>query len=132
MTRRPPRSTRTDTLVPYTTLFRSGIGCARFKIDENAGACIQPGIPRDFIIGNGADADEDGIARDRSTIVETHTAYTPIMTFEPRHGDTQFEVDALFRMVFVKEGGKFWAGYAGEQPQAIGRASGRESVCPSV
>src|SRR3546814_18029717 len=39
------------------------------------------------------------------------------MTFEPRHGDTQFEVDALFRMVFVKEGGKFWAGYAGEQPQ---------------
>src|SRR3546814_3859910 len=24
MVRRPPRSTRTDTLVPYTTLFRSG------------------------------------------------------------------------------------------------------------
>src|SRR3546814_1058833 len=24
MSRRPPRSTRTDTLVPYTTLFRSG------------------------------------------------------------------------------------------------------------
>src|SRR3546814_6179586 len=29
MIRRPPRSTRTDTLFPYTTLFRSGIGlCA--------------------------------------------------------------------------------------------------------
>src|SRR3546814_18514576 len=26
MSRRPPRSTRTDTLLPYTTLFRSG-GC---------------------------------------------------------------------------------------------------------
>src|SRR3546814_13790240 len=26
MIRRPPRSTRTDTLVPYTTLFRSGWG----------------------------------------------------------------------------------------------------------
>src|SRR3546814_10135170 len=25
MSRRPPRSTRTDTLVPYTTLFRSGV-----------------------------------------------------------------------------------------------------------
>src|SRR3546814_11554267 len=25
MTRRPPRSTRTDTLVPYTTLFRSEV-----------------------------------------------------------------------------------------------------------
>src|SRR3546814_9677436 len=27
MIRRPPRSTRTDTLFPYTTLFRSGQGC---------------------------------------------------------------------------------------------------------
>src|SRR3546814_15631035 len=26
MIRRPPRSTRTDTLFPYTTLFRSGLG----------------------------------------------------------------------------------------------------------
>src|SRR3546814_5536653 len=26
MLRRPPRSTRTDTLFPYTTLFRSGVG----------------------------------------------------------------------------------------------------------
>src|SRR3546814_1779219 len=26
MIRRPPRSTRTDTLFPYTTLFRAGIG----------------------------------------------------------------------------------------------------------
>src|SRR3546814_1998669 len=28
MLRRPPRSTRTDTLFPYTTLFRSGLGKA--------------------------------------------------------------------------------------------------------
>src|SRR3546814_14659663 len=28
MIRRPPRSTRTDTLFPYTTLFRSGDGAA--------------------------------------------------------------------------------------------------------
>src|SRR3546814_13765920 len=28
MIRRPPRSTRTDTLFPYTTLFRSGVGAA--------------------------------------------------------------------------------------------------------
>src|SRR3546814_1203152 len=27
MIRRPPRSTRTDTLFPYTTLFRAGEGC---------------------------------------------------------------------------------------------------------
>src|SRR3546814_3636162 len=29
MIRRPPRSTRTDTLFPYTTLFRSSPGAAR-------------------------------------------------------------------------------------------------------
>src|SRR3546814_9994051 len=32
MLRRPPRSTRTDTLFPYTTLFRSGHGVARLVI----------------------------------------------------------------------------------------------------
>src|SRR3546814_4535323 len=34
MIRRPPRSTRTDTLFPYTTLFRSAIGVDR--IDHEA------------------------------------------------------------------------------------------------
>src|SRR3546814_5170253 len=41
MIRRPPRSTRTDTLVPYTTLFRS--------VDENAaraGAALASGADR--------------------------------------------------------------------------------------
>src|SRR3546814_20490452 len=33
MIRRPPRSTRTDTLVPYTTLFRSNIGTVQNGID---------------------------------------------------------------------------------------------------
>src|SRR3546814_20901927 len=31
MTRRPPRSTRTDTLFPYTTLFRSGSAGLGFR-----------------------------------------------------------------------------------------------------
>src|SRR3546814_7175917 len=31
MTRRPPRSTRTDTLFPYTTLFRSNKDIARIE-----------------------------------------------------------------------------------------------------
>src|SRR3546814_15600247 len=35
MIRRPPRSTRTDTLFPYTTLFRSGLVLAR-HIDDRA------------------------------------------------------------------------------------------------
>src|SRR3546814_13345402 len=32
MLRRPPRSTRTDTLFPYTTLFRSGLLAAYFVL----------------------------------------------------------------------------------------------------
>src|SRR3546814_1366230 len=34
MIRRPPRSTRTDTLFPYTTLFRSGPNGPFFILDE--------------------------------------------------------------------------------------------------
>src|SRR3546814_10761534 len=44
MIRRPPRSTRTDTLFPYTTLFRSGrqklgqpVPLSNFVPDENRG-----------------------------------------------------------------------------------------------
>src|SRR3546814_17239579 len=35
MIRRPPRSTRTDTLFPYTTLFRSIVASALTLLDEN-------------------------------------------------------------------------------------------------
>src|SRR3546814_2056460 len=38
MIRRPPRSTRTYTLVPYTTLFRSGRGRAACQHDRFSGA----------------------------------------------------------------------------------------------
>src|SRR3546814_17969530 len=41
MIRRPPRSTRTDTLFPYTTLFRSA-GCRLFHRYR----CILHGCPR--------------------------------------------------------------------------------------
>src|SRR3546814_13560606 len=35
MIRRPPRSTRTDTLFPYTTLFRSGFDRVRQQVGED-------------------------------------------------------------------------------------------------
>src|SRR3546814_6944685 len=41
MIRRPPRSTRTDTLFPYTTLFRSGgVG---FATDQKPARCLGVG-----------------------------------------------------------------------------------------
>src|SRR3546814_5775163 len=44
MIRRPPRSTRTDTLFPYTTLFRSARGSARHSRPTNRPA--QPACQR--------------------------------------------------------------------------------------
>src|SRR3546814_13552722 len=37
MIRRPPRSTRTDTLFPYTTLFRSSGGCCEMVVEHAHG-----------------------------------------------------------------------------------------------
>src|SRR3546814_19879423 len=52
MVRRPPRSTRHDTLVPYTTLFRSALPRMRDPAEpDGRGACDEPepgvgGCPR--------------------------------------------------------------------------------------
>src|SRR3546814_9278462 len=47
MIRRPPRSTRTDTLCPYTTLFRSEVMKAGFwKLRGFTGLCQRSGLLR--------------------------------------------------------------------------------------
>src|SRR3546814_5256191 len=65
MIRRPPRSTRTDTLFPYTTLFRShfdienrrGIGMLVVEGPTGSGPSFwQPGNYGFLDLGNGADA----------------------------------------------------------------------------
>src|SRR3546814_6506128 len=43
MTRRPPRSTRTDTLFPYTTLFRSDRAARDGPARDTQGGCNRPG-----------------------------------------------------------------------------------------
>src|SRR3546814_1414045 len=54
MIRRPPRSTRTDTLFPYTTLFRSHLSIGRVVLGDqhgkrpNGGRCFgrrRPSLP---------------------------------------------------------------------------------------
>src|SRR3546814_9174409 len=46
MIRRPPRSTRTDTLFPYTTLFRSPVTLSEGLAVRPAAACQKPGAFR--------------------------------------------------------------------------------------
>src|SRR3546814_3643805 len=49
MLRRPPRSTRTDTLFPYTTLFRSRHQAGHFRRGrQGVGAAGDPGIQHQF------------------------------------------------------------------------------------
>src|SRR3546814_13756287 len=49
MIRRPPRSTRTDTLFPYTTLFRSDLTVARFVRLQRRGVVRRDIARRDRI-----------------------------------------------------------------------------------
>src|SRR3546814_9648806 len=63
MIRRPPRSTRTDTLFPYTTLFRSGVGTddgesrARCStVDDDIAAIHRPVLAVAAEIEGGIDA----------------------------------------------------------------------------
>src|SRR3546814_5870466 len=77
MSRRPPRSTRTDTLFPYTTLFRSDMvvaACAthRFKIKQLAKQCHDT-IPQTIqvVLRNSWWCDGWQALRDRS---EEHTS----------------------------------------------------------
>src|SRR3546814_3760112 len=46
MIRRPPRSTRTDTLLPSTTLFRSDLG-AHIIVERDVGHALIGGFPGD-------------------------------------------------------------------------------------
>src|SRR3546814_20786456 len=76
MIRRPPRSTRTDTLFPYTTLFRS----ARFGAGE--GDALQIGFRRG---GNAREQAGDGHhGRDGGCQVTTmeHDLRPPMLVFK--------------------------------------------------
>src|SRR3546814_6284217 len=69
MIRRPPRSTRTDTLFPYTTLFRSALGLRRC-LPEDRGEGAQHPPWRPARPGNG-----DGARRQpHATRSEEHTS----------------------------------------------------------
>src|SRR3546814_10879239 len=65
MIRRPPRSTRTDTLFPYTTLFRSQ-GLARHRAGKRR--------PRRPDRGSRLCADRGRARRDRQIRSEEHTS----------------------------------------------------------
>src|SRR3546814_16332903 len=75
MIRRPPRSTRTDTLFPYTTLFRSTM---RADALRNQTRILD--AAREQITEHGAEASMDQIARAAGVAVGTLYRHYPTQT----------------------------------------------------
>src|SRR3546814_17566812 len=50
MIRRPPRSTRTDTLFPYTTLFRSSVARVVGRVTDTAQALFDVDDYKEFVM----------------------------------------------------------------------------------
>src|SRR3546814_3344075 len=84
MIRRPPRSTRTDTLVPYTTLFRSG----------NHSATQYPDWSKATIGGKPAEE----VVGDRSWLEDT---FIPTVAKRGRSEEHTSELQSLMRISYA-------------------------------
>src|SRR3546814_1457887 len=91
MIRRPPRSTRTDTLVPYTTLFRSRQVLGRAGRREGAGhrkqrdlAALEEILRADLFGAGLGGLDEIGV-RQAIANADGHVGYFLLMVGRTRH-----------------------------------------------
>src|SRR3546814_14835564 len=90
MIRRPPRSTRTDTLFPHTTLFRSYVGLA--GVDHIFGQCLEFGVEGiDDALHIGLPGIEEGGVRAQASIEKIGL-------------DPHFDVANIFRLECLSEG----------------------------
>src|SRR3546814_15595036 len=109
MIRRPPRSTRTDTLFPYTTLFRS----RALKINPESSAANL--LKANVFMGRGK-ADKSAYAKARPYFIKA------------RHLDELDPRPAIGYYLSFREAGEAVPAAAVK----IGRASCRERVCQYV
>src|SRR3546814_13732322 len=114
MIRRPPRSTRTDTLFPYTTLFRSALDAVAAQMRENGLTPVLTQDPGhlDITVPHG----------DRNMFRYTIRARgfrAPSFAFAEPRKPSSSERQHYRAMARSPEG----------VPHEIGRASRRESVC---
>src|SRR3546814_12649907 len=109
MIRRPPRSTRTDTLFPYTTLFRSGVGGGYVEADETF-IGREPGIEK----GKGG-------YKHKMKVLSLLDRETGVRRSFVVDGVTISDVTPILRENIAREAKLLTA--------EIGRASGRERGC---
>src|SRR3546814_20011367 len=116
MRRRPPRSTRTDTLFPYTTLFRSRLGRC---------GCVSFGAIR----GRGQGADRFGRGKGNRLICVEQMLGVTLKTMQglSEHAEVEDREPRILPRLFhfVDEQRK-------RENYQIGRASCRERVCQYV
>src|SRR3546814_12659931 len=126
MIRRPPRSTRTDTLFPYTTLFRSDRGGRLYVVDGGRGADDPivrrraAGAARDRDRARGADLAAGGGGGANRARRAARIARGAELSIVVRGGDCDH------RPARAPQG----AGMV--RLAEIGRAPGRERVCQDV
>src|SRR3546814_9964560 len=97
MLRRPPRSTRTDTLFPYTTLFRS-VGtqpCAR-RVEDLAG----DGLPGESA-GSAGRTHAPQVATFGSPHTNESTALAKVHPLVPRSEEHTSELQSLMRISYA-------------------------------
>src|SRR3546814_2259229 len=100
MIRRPPGSTRTDTLFPYTTLFRSAKkeGCGRLKIFLGA----YPGVGKTYAMLEAAQARRLEGVDVVVGVVETHgRAETKRLLHGLRSEEHTSELQSLMRISYA-------------------------------
>src|SRR3546814_18622086 len=121
MIRRPPRSTRTDTLFPYTTLFRS----TPVGPDALAQAVIDAGLPAGVInIVHGDRVAGEALVAHPDVDLISFTGSTAVGQ------RIMAAAAATTKEVILELGGKSPALVLPDaDAEPIGRASGRERVC---
>src|SRR3546814_3665441 len=87
MIRRPPRSTRTDTLFPYTTLFRSLVTCME--------AALCGGVSAN------AASSADGLGDSACTVVRTRSAVSRACMVGGRSEEHTSELQSLMRISYA-------------------------------
>src|SRR3546814_18814057 len=125
MIRRPPRSTRTDTLFPYTTLFRSDAGgVGRAEIEDAVLVAVAPDLAvlaRYALVGDA----QVGFLR----TPDQHARGVDVSaSAQPGAVDHDHARRARHRAVRAVAEQRALRGPGGE----IGRASGRDRVCQDV
>src|SRR3546814_9794874 len=109
MIRRPPRSTRIDTLFPYTTLFRSIAEGLVHVSDADDGLIRRPGLCRCYRFLHGppsgqqckAPLQPDGEAGDRINVKKEQDQHVAVERHQERSEEHTSELQSLMRISYA-------------------------------